>query len=452
MEYKQKYLKYKNKYLILKKQMGGMMRYHSSNEVFKYKIDNKVNYPTLALFNVNDYPINYDPTKEPSIIQSDKHIVTFRYPTIDPIYTDKFFGHYKYKFNYQPLSLEIQIENDKTKNFLSDIVGSLLGLTNDDTEIKRILIDIKEIIIVDFANCIGVIMKKLRYYSIPPDKIVYIIKNYFKTFLNKINKNSDLMCIIVAKPLGGINITTIVNEFIKEVKVEDNFFTEKCIIIDTYYYNRLTGVEKIISGGVDDFILWVLTISLQNLAIFFNSTVKLLTNDEQQIYKNRGIDKKTILTDIFPEEGISIGIKILKLEKDSITEIINNHLNNNIYILLGLFLRETVTYISNDYDLKEETKPLYLIKSYWLIDILDICNTYYNNDIYKRINALKDPKNMLPSYKILPLCFPKLIDDKLFIMPNCLKLIYYIRMMQIIMYGNEESSYSYDEIIRILTI
>ena len=50
------------------------------------------------------------------------------------------------------------------------------------------------------------------------------------------------MCIIVAKPLGGINITTIVNEFIKDVKALSNKKR-----IKTYFLNFSLFLCKILN-------------------------------------------------------------------------------------------------------------------------------------------------------------------------------------------------------------
>jgi|688.fasta_scaffold48509_4 hypothetical protein len=459
MEYRQKYLKYKSKYLELKKQMGGMMKYHPSNEVFRFSINPIVTSPSLALFNVNDYPVNYDPSGVPLINFGDKHVVTFQGSMIDPLSTSKIFGNFK--FNYKPLPIDIEIEKNATPNFLRDIIGSLLGLNNNYTEIERVLTGKSKIIIVDFANIVGVLLKKIRpstfthtrIRTLANDDEKNIIRNIFEKFLLKAYYDPTLLYIIVAKPFSGVNINIIINEFAEKYKLRPNFFVEKCIILNPSYIDIKTNAEIIVrEGGMDDFILWILTISLYNLAKYNNIKIELLTQDEQQIYKHPENDKKTILSGIFPNENINIIIRIIELEEDGMVPkkiVINtifDLLNNYFNILLGLFKRETVSLISRQNGFIEETLPLYKLKSQQISNILYTCEKYYVNEIFNSIEMY----NRSGVTQFLPICVPKLIDGQFYIMPNCLKLIYYIRLLQLNMYNGMEKGYTIDEILRIL--
>ena len=238
-----KYLKYKEKYLSLKKQIGGMIHYIPSNEVFNNTVfeTSREKYDTkFALFNVNQHPIHYDTSKIPTqnkISDLNNGIIFSR---LNP--TTTFPQINNYKFTWDPIFNPIyNIEESKPITFTSNLLAMVLGLPYDKRLLQKLLTD-KRVILFDFANIIGKILGDLDFIpnigmaNRDDEKKEFIIK----IFINLFKNNENCLYIIIAKPYRNITIDEIILEYVKrESNVRPNYFKEKCIILTTNYYTNV---------------------------------------------------------------------------------------------------------------------------------------------------------------------------------------------------------------------
>ena len=180
-----KYLKYKEKYLSLKKQMGGMLPYLSSSQFLENTIPDVDN--PFALFNVNEHPIYYDISKNPTkkIAGLNKGIF-YTEENSNPIFPR--FG--EYQFNWNAVKTTYNLEAFPTNTFTSNVLAMVLGL-NYDRDALQTFIRHKRVILFDFANIVWKIFNLLdrilggdKNTKVREKEKIKFITNTFKNFFN----------------------------------------------------------------------------------------------------------------------------------------------------------------------------------------------------------------------------------------------------------------------------
>jgi len=477
-----KYLKYKEKYLSLKKQMGGMIHNLSSGEYFQNTIPDEDN--AFALFNINQYPIHYDISKNPQrklAAVGGNNIVSFELANPNT----SFHNFNGYQFSWKPLTTTVyNIETIVPNYFTSTVLAMVLGLNYNKVSLHNFIAH-KRVILFDFANIVGQIFMLLDEKlgtGREDEKIEFIIK----TFLNFFNDNENCLYIIVAKPIRNISIDNIMLEyFSRNPTMDRDYFTTKCIVLTTTYFDGVSSVELPITGGSDDYILWLLTISLYNITKASFGDLKLITADKQKILKDlyfpvrsRNLSDrramKTILSNTFPtqddvdrhnrnngtayiRDNIRIGIYFKNINfgtaysPPSITTTVDQPAIDYLNIIWYLMKRELVLISSKG----PVPMSIFELPPEDIYPIMETSENHFNNEINNIIKKhLAEPPSKPLYYtkytdNLLPICKPQHASTGgTFIMLNTLKMIYYIRLVQVFLFGDVESAldsnYIYD--------
>ena len=472
-----KYLKYKEKYLSLKNQMGGMIHHSSSSITFNNTIPDNPN--PFALFDVNQYPIHYDISKNPQLKAAAgvNNIVVFNGTN-----TNTTFPRFnEYKFNWIPLRTMYDIERIVPTHFTSNVLAMVLGLNHDKNSLGRFILH-KRVIIFDFANIVGQIFMLLDEKlgtGRESEKIAFIKKTFFNFF----NDNENCLYIIVAKPIRRVSIDDIMLEyFARFPTTERDYFKNKCIVLTTTYFDGVTNAELPITGGSDDYIIWLLTISLYNLTKSSFGDLRLVTADKQKILKDlyypvytRNLSDrrapKTILSNTFPSkfdvdtynttnnttyirENIRIGIYFKDVDSSTgtITTTVDQPAIDYLNIIWDLMKREIVS--KND----SAFIQLYELPPEEIYPIMEASESQFNNEINTIIRKhLAAPPSVPLFYtkytdNLLPICKPQTIHSSQFIMLNTLKMIYYIRLVQVLLFGDVEAALDTSNILNVFQI
>jgi len=458
--------------------MGGMIHNSSSTATFQNTIPDEPN--PFALFNVNHYPIHYDISKNPQrkVATGINNMVAFN--LVNPNTTfPKING---FTFNWTPLTTSYNIESIVPNFFTSNVLAMVLGLNYRKAELQSFVLH-KRVILFDFANIVGQLFMFLDgklHASRESEKIEFIKRTFFNFF----NDNENCLYIIVAKPIRNVSIDDIMLEYFKRnPTTERDYFQKKCIVLTTTYFDGLSNTELSITGGSDDYILWLLTISLYNLTKASFGDLRLVTADKQKIFKDlyfRGMlsDRrapKTILSNTFPSqsdvdtynstrkttytrENIRIGIYFKDISfstgafgtiTTSITTTVDQPAIDYLNIIWDLMKREVVSKDGSSF------VQLYELPPEHIYPIMESIETIETNEINKIIKKhLKSPPFIPLHYtrytdNLLPICTPQNIPSMsgTFIMLNTLKMIYYIRLVQVLLFGEEEAALSTKDIL-----
>ena len=204
INYQEKYLKYKNKYLQLKKQLGGMIMYIPSKTMSNFRNPKVPFEPENALFNINEYPNNYDKEQnpiKPSPNPTVKNIVVYNIDDTSPLL--KFFG-LDYTFKYNNLHIGYPYEHDEIDklNIIPELFAVTLGLVKPDFLLSynlSIFIKEQKIIIVDFPNMVNLLYQNVVQYGYTEDINKELIKFSFIRLFYRVHHDRDLSLIIIAK-------------------------------------------------------------------------------------------------------------------------------------------------------------------------------------------------------------------------------------------------------------
>jgi hypothetical protein len=378
------------------------------------------------------------------------------------------------------------LEAFPTNTFTSNVLAMVLGL-NYDKDALQTFIRHKRVILFDFANIVWKIFNLLDRV-LGGDKNIKVrekekIKFITNTFKNFFNDNENCLYIIVAKPVRSVTIDDIMTAYINGGPIDNNYFKQKCIILTTTYFDKSDKQSLTITGGSDDFLLWVLAVALYNKTKQRWGDLRVITGDKQKIYTDTlasGPPDKTILSDMMPNDSniyafnstIRSGKKQVKKEDIQIfvaQKIIDTSKAISTIVDLSAiaYLNIFAEHLKSEQFMEPDKKPyniidLVPINMRFLMDI-SVAFKGFDNEIFNIIDAYtKRPPNMKFFYtkyqnQLLPICKPQSVtlstgEVTNFIMPNTLKFIYYIRLIQVFLFDGVEKALSDDDILDVFQV
>lgn len=282
---------YNNVYHALKDKYNELKQLGGSFDVFDYTTKN---YDELSMrYMLFDDYVEHEHLGE--IINEDAYIYDED--------SEKFIktnGIVKYLSMYNNGNYAMSCPNDES-TVLYDVLGLNLGL-NVNMDRLYTTLNAKDVYIVDFANVIGqiVLNKYGDIRSLTRDQKEFVKNKMGKFLKNKVDEGSTVF--LVGKTKNGINVNDVINAGLirKQFDEMEKILETQIISLSLGYSNAITGEPLKVSGGLDDYLFWIIVIGIFNFMKFkFNKHPVLMTNDKQKIFGSRA-DIKSILSDVVP--------------------------------------------------------------------------------------------------------------------------------------------------------
>ena len=182
----------------------------------------------------------------------------------------------------------------------------------------------KLVVVIDFATIIKQIcifaIETSRYKGEDPNPINLaspaIRNNIYLKFANLLcNIQKDSYIYIIAKPFFGITIKDCMDYYLTHKKslpgLPDrigNTIYDNIIIYNTFYYNTTVvgNIDLQFDGGMDSYVFWLLSVCLFNIVKLLGGSIKLLTLNKQFLSENYSEPQtnKTILNDLLPDPAL----------------------------------------------------------------------------------------------------------------------------------------------------
>ena len=292
-QYKEKYLKYKNKYFELKKQIGGI------------------------------YTLPFGKSREP--LFGDHQIFNNKNAIIDSIINEVIIEKKKFINNYLPVFLISTLffsYNDYEKREKGDEVYN---------KFIHIIRNYKNIYLIDNENLINVTAPDLN-----PDSIAEYRLNVLSNLIQKCYDSNDLfiLCCKYNSETIESNIEILIQNL--GLGIPPNLITISINQIDegkfksTFPYN----------GADDDFIFWLLALSLFNIKsdITNMSNIHLITNDIQKTCDEKIENRQTKIKSLYTElvNKIAGDFRYANVNNNNIICFVNilnillNYMRNNV--------------------------------------------------------------------------------------------------------------------------
>lgn len=262
MNYKEKYFKYKTKYLELKRQFGGELNFFNkegANNIEKFYTDNLTTFLNLLQKNTNDnltmiigYSVT-DPSDVARDLELDIGMSLYRGAELEALHNSL-----------------LETDESKIKNYifnqdfnLSIILGALIDLKSE--KIQNIIFDSSTFKFINDIKLLAI----LYYLTLKVGGSIYIEFNSFEyncSVLERSRENKDMLKRIVEGFKIGAN---------------DCFFIQSCNKISSALYSSLTSEEKI---EVDNVIFNKETLYEKNRiylgSLLLNSEILLINNSD----------------------------------------------------------------------------------------------------------------------------------------------------------------------------
>ena len=183
-----------------------------------------------------------------------------------------------------------------TTDIITNIIQLLLNISPVGENLYNFVTKHDGVIIFDYPNWLGAIEREHGY--IDSNFIInYLVDLYFK----------NINVILVVKNIKNIQFINIYKKVLRKIMsinrtVSIDYIMNKRIIAFEcgYFLNTIAEDRDFqgVSGGIDDFLVWILTIGLFNLCLQHKKKILVFTNDKQNLIH----DDKTLISDIFPSQ------------------------------------------------------------------------------------------------------------------------------------------------------
>jgi hypothetical protein len=444
--FKDKYFKYKQKYLNLKNQIGGI---RITSSVVPASASSVPVVPTSAssasASSVPVVPTSASSASASSVVLSTEVLSTASAST-EIVYVPRplfLLSNFNYSENVPSdringVSFSTRINQDAT--FITYILNILMNsqaMNRASVEQREIIqfIDAHLVIMIDFANIYGIMMNRLgrdkQFSTLTIDEHHSIIDAINRFLVGQVNRRN--ICIIIAKPIThDININYCLNRLIGVHRTDLSNFNRYIKIFNTNLWNITNNQPIAASSSCDDFVFWLIIIGIYNIKGINRNSFIILSNDKQKLCEIDAIGNypnKHFFSDIIGriENGQVNGININDI-RISIKEI-RLSIDNSRSIE---FTSQTdINYLNIIYD-------KFIASNYPSMEIIQLCTRYTDlkNKPYWKAktiinNIIRNHQSLSPDFRL------SLLEDGSE-SSHGLACLAYIEFIQTALYGSEK--------------